>query len=370
MSRPLYVARPLLPDISAFVNVLNEIWKSRVVTNSGPLHNKLEAEMQKYLNVPTAMLFNNGTMGLLVALKMFDFPAGSEIITTPLTFAATVHAIKWNGFEPVFADVDPDTLTIDPASVEKAITNKTAAILAVHVYGTVCDVNALQTIADKHNLKLIYDAAHVFGATINNRSIGSFGNASVFSFHATKLFNTIEGGLIATSDESDREKIYNLRNFGIKNEEEVVSIGLNGKMNELQAAVGLLNLPLVDEERSIRKALRIKYCELLKNIKGITLPPKQKKVVNSEQYFPVVINENIFGRSRDDVYDALKKKGIFARKYFHPICTDFLPYRTYRVVSVRDHSYVDEVKRRVLCLPFHSGVEQEDILDICREFSK
>lgn len=368
MSRPLYVARPLLPDLNAFENILTEIWKSRVVTNGGSLHNKLEEEMQKYLDVPTAMLFNNGTMGLLVALKMFDFPAESEIITTPLTFAATAHAIKWNGFKPVFVDVDPETLTIDPASVEKAITAKTAAILAVHVYGTVCDVNALQIIADKHNLKLIYDAAHVFGATINNRSIGSFGDASVFSFHATKLFNTIEGGLIATPNAADRTKIYNLRNFGIKNEEEVVSIGLNGKMNELQAAVGLLNLPLVQEERSIRKALRSEYCERLKNVKGITLPPEQKNVVNSEQYFPVVINEEIFGRSRDDVYEALKKKKIFTRKYFHPICTEFLPYKDYKIVSVRENPYVNVVKHRVLCLPFHSGVDQSDILDICSEF--
>ena len=370
MPRPLYVARPLLPDINDFEAVLKGIWNSRIVTNGGPLHNKLEAELQKYLDVPTAMLFNNGTMGLLVALKMFDFPKESEIITTPLTFAATAHAIKWNGFKPVFADVDPNTLTLDPASVEKAITAKTAAILAVHVYGTVCDVDKLQEIATKYNLKLIYDAAHVFGTKINGQAIGKFGDASVFSFHATKLFNTIEGGLIATPHKSYQQTIYNLRNFGIKNEEEVVSIGLNGKMNELQAAIGLLNLPLVEKERSIRRSLRQEYCSRLEGIKGITLPPCQKGVFNSEQYFPLVIDEEVFGRSRDEIYDALKKKQIFTRKYFHPICTDFLPYKGYGIVTARDHPYANVVKHRVLCLPFHSAVEQDDITDICNEFLK
>src|SRR5271157_1343019 len=224
MPKPLYVTQPLLPDLNDLGVLLEEIWRTKILTNSGPLHRKLESELESYLAVPTAMIFNNGTIALMVALRLFDLPAGSEVITTPLTFAATAHAIHLNGLTPVFVDVSPETLTIDPACVEKAITNKTSAILAVHVYGTVCDLDALQNIADDHGLRLVYDAAHVFGTTVNGRSIASFGDASVFSFHATKLFNTLEGGLIATSRASDKEAIAYLRNFGIKNEEEVVTV--------------------------------------------------------------------------------------------------------------------------------------------------
>lgn len=368
MARPLYVTRPLLPDMNDLQPLLAEIWQSKMLTNGGPLHQKLEREIEKYLNVPSAMIFNNGTIALLVALKMFELPIGSEVITTPLTFAATAHAVTWNGLEPVFVDVSPDTLTIDPASVVKAITSRTSAILAVHVYGTICDVDALQVIAAKHGLRLIYDAAHAFGATYNDRSIGTYGDASVFSFHATKLFNTLEGGLIATNQVKDKETIYYLRNFGIKNEEEVVAVGINGKLNELQAAIGLLNLPLVHHERSLRAQLREKYSNFLRKVPGIALPIAQPGVLNSEQYFHIVIDPAIFGRSRDDVYNRLKRKGIFSRKYFHPICTDFAPYRDYKIHSVRNDPYVSLVKSQVLCLPFHSGVDDEDIEDIRAEF--
>ncbi len=368
MPRPLYVTRPLLPDLKDLQPALDEIWRTRVLTNGGPFHQKLEREMERYLDVPCAMLCNNGTIALVLALKMMDLPAGSEIITTPLTFAATAHAVAWNGFTPVFADVDPQTLTIEPASVEKAITTKTSAILAVHVYGTICDVDALQEIANRHGIALIYDAAHAFGATFNGRSIGSFGDASVFSFHATKLFTTFEGGLIATNRAGDKNTIYYLRNFGIKSEEEVVAIGINGKMNELQAAIGLLNLPLVQPERLLRAKLRERYCASLSSILGVTLPAAQPGVYNSEQYFHVVIDPILFGRTRDDVYEGLKRKGIFARKYFHPVCTDFEPYKGSVIHSIRDDPYINKVKSQVLCLPFHSGVEDEDVEDICAEF--
>jgi len=366
MSRPLYISRPLLPDLSKLRKLQEEIWYSGIVTNGGNFHNKLENALEKYLDVPVAMLFNNGTIALLVALKIFDFPQNSEVITTPLTFAATAHAISWNGLTPIFADICPETLTIDPEAVERAITQKTVAILAVHVYGTICNVDALQRIAEKYSLKLIYDAAHAFGATINNRSIGLFGDASVFSFHATKLFNTIEGGLIATPNEEYKEKIYLLRNFGIKDEESVVSIGINGKMNEIQSAIGILNLEIFEDERNKRNLLRKKYCEHLKNIPGIRLPLEQKNVLNSEQYFPLVISPTLYGRNRDAVYEALKRNEIFSRKYFHPICTDFLPYKEHQIFSAREIPYVEEIKQNVLCLPFHSGVEDEDIEDICK----
>lgn len=368
MTRPLYVTRPLLPDLSALQNLLTEIWSLKVVTNGGPLHEKLEAELRRYLDVPTAMLFNNGTIALLVALKLLDLPAGSEVITTPLTFAATAHAICWNGLVPVFVDVSPETLTIDPESIKIAITDKTSAILGVHVYGTVCDLRSIQSIADERGLRVLYDAAHAFGTKVNERSIGSYGDASVFSFHATKLFNTLEGGLIATNRVADRDSIYFLRNFGIKNEDEVVGIGINGKLNEIQAAIGLLNLEMVHEERAQRSELRRRYREFLEDLPGVGLQPDQPGVTKAEQYFQISIDPTIFGRSRDDIYLGLKKRGIFARKYFHPICTDFDCFRGYQIKSVRKVPFVSIVKSQVLCLPFHSGVDERDIADIRAEF--
>lgn len=368
MSRPLYVTQPLMPELSQLTDMLTNVWQSKILTNGGPLHQQLESALREHLETPTAMLFNNGTIALLVALKLFDLPAGSEVITTPLTFAATAHSISWNGLQPVFADVLPGTLTIDPRAVEKAITSKTSAILGVHVYGTVCELEALQSIATAHGLKLIYDAAHAFGTRVGDRSISSFGDASVFSFHATKLFNTVEGGLIATPREVDRDDIYFLRNFGIKNEEEVVSVGINGKLNEIQAAIGLLNLRSIHSEMTLRSQLRARYVEILSGLPGVALQPLQSGVTSSEQYFPIVIESSLFGRTRDDIYDELKSVGIYARKYFHPICTDFLPYKGYVTHTVHDMPYVEIVKRQVLCLPFHSGVLEEDVEDVRRVF--
>jgi len=368
MPRPLYVTRPLLPDLNAMHVLLREVWDTRILTNGGPLHERLESELKNYLDVPTAMLFNNGTIALLAALKFLDLPEGSEVITTPLTFAATAHAIHWNGLVPVFADVSPDTLTIEPESVRRAITAKTSAILGVHVYGTVCDLKGLQAIADEHGLQLIYDAAHAFGVTVDGQSIGLFGNASVFSLHATKLFNTAEGGLITTGHAEDAEDLYYLRNFGIKNEDEVVSVGINGKMNELQAAMGLLNLPLVSEEKRVRSQLRERYQDFLQPLPGIWLPPRQAGVSPSEQYFQICIDPALFKRSRDEIYQSLRQKEIFSRKYFHPICTDFEPYKNYPIHSVRNTPHVEVVKSQVLCLPFHGGVTEEDIEDIRDEF--
>jgi len=370
MNLPLYVSKPLLPDLETLVPQLKEIWASGIVTNNGPLHQKFENALEQYLGTPCAMAFNNGTIALLVALKMMDLDIGSEVITTPLTFAATAHSIAWNGLVPVFADVEPQSLTLDPKAVERAISPRTSAILAVHVYGNVCDVVGLQDIADKHGLRLIYDAAHVFGATIDDRPIGLFGDVSVFSFHATKLFNSLEGGAITSRLVSDKEKIYSLRNFGIKNEEEVVDIGINGKMNEFQAAVGLLNLPLVAEERSKRAQLRDRYNHSLRDLPGVRLPVTQKNVFNSEQYYHLVIDHREFGSSRDEIYDGLKESNIFARKYFHPICTDFAPYKNYKIHTTHESPYVNEVKSQVLCLPFHSGVKDEHIEAIERQFRR
>ncbi len=356
MSDPVYVASPLLPDLDQLAPLLEEIWSSKHVTNHGPMHQKLEAELSKHLGVPTTMLFGNGTIALLTALKFLDLPPKSEVITTPLTFAATAHAIAWNGLKPVFADVDHTTLTLDPESVELAITENTSAIIGVHVYGTLCDVDALARLGAKYNLRVIYDAAHAFGARKSGIPVSQFGDASIFSFHATKLFNTLEGGLIASPNEDYKERIYFLRNFGIKNEEEVVDIGINGKMNEVQAAIGLLNLKAVEQEKARRRELRARYTSFLSGLDGVRLAADQPDVENAEQYFPVILNKAQFGRSRDDIYEALKRRNIFARKYFHPICTDFVPYQSEQIVSTKNMPVAEEVKSQVLCLPYHSGV--------------
>jgi dTDP-4-amino-4,6-dideoxygalactose transaminase len=303
-------------------------------------------------------LFNNGTIALLVALKLFELPPGSEVITTPMTFAATAHAIAWNGLKPVFADISEINLTLDPAAVEAAITPNTSAILAVHCYGCICDHDALSSIAAKHGLKLIYDAAHSFGAKVRGLSVASLGDASVFSLHATKLYNTLEGGIITTNNKSDYEGIYLLRNFGILDEEQVTSIGLNGKMNEVQAAIGLLNLDKFEEERQIRRELRRKYHDILDDIDGVMVQTVPDYVENSEQYFLVRIDPTVFGRSRDDVKRELDVQDIVTRKYFHPICTDFDCYKGYPIFTAGVQPYVEKAKKMVLCLPFHSGVEE------------
>lgn len=368
LHEPVLVSEPLLPELGDLILMLEQIWKRKYVTNHGPLHQRLEAELERFLGVETAMLYNNGTIGLIAALKLFDLPLGSEVITTPLTFAATAHSICWNGLKPVFADVSPGTLTLDPEAVIKAITRNTSAILGVHVYGTLCDVDAFAAIGNAYDLRVIYDAAHAFGATKDGTPISCYGDASVFSFHATKLFNTLEGGLVATPDPQYRERLYYLRNFGIKSEEEVVEVGINGKMNEVQAAIGLLNLRGVADEKAKRRELRKRYCEVLGGLTGVQTQVEQYGVENSEQYFPLVIDEAVYGRTRDSIYEALKARNVFARKYFHPICTDFAPYSGLPIISTREIPHVTELKSRVLCLPFHSGVSEEAISVIAEVF--
>jgi dTDP-4-amino-4,6-dideoxygalactose transaminase len=355
---PLYVSQPLLPDQTALNVYIEKIWASKYVTNHGPFSLELEDRLAALLHVPTAKLFNNATIGLLVALKLFELPPGSEVITTPMTFAATAHSIAWNNLRPVFVDIKEDDLTIDPDAVEMAISPRTSAILAVHVYGCICDHDALQRLADLHRLKLIYDAAHAFGAYWNGRPVASLGHASVFSFHATKLFNTLEGGLVTTNRLEDRERIYLLRNFGIKNEEEVVSVGINGKMNELQAAVGLLNLDLFEGEREKRKGLRQRYREILGGLDGVLLQEVTETVTQSEQYLLVRIDQDKSRLNRDELKERLAEKQIFARKYFYPICTDYEPYRNMPIISERARPYAQVAKHQVLCLPFHSGVTE------------
>jgi len=350
-----------MPALEDLTKLLQDVWSSRILTNEGPLHNRLEAALAKRLGVPVAKLFNNGTSGLQAALLCLDLPSGSEIITTPLTFAATPHSIAVCGLTPVFADISEDTLTLDPASVERAITPKTKAVLAVHVYGTLCDHAGLDALCKAHDLKLIYDAAHAFDAEQFGTPVAALGDLSVFSLHATKLYHTFEGGLVTTGDPGLAERLRLVRNFGIASEDEVCLIGINGKMSELNAAVGLLNLDLFERERSLRKDLRCRYDAIVENIPGIRAQVRQPNVRQSEQYYVIVVDPSLYGYTRDDIYEALKLRNIFSRKYFHPICTDFDCYRETAIHTASDSPVADKVKDRVLCLPFHSGVNYQHI---------
>lgn len=365
MNKNIYVTQPLLPNLENLEKELSEIWESKIVTNAGVKHNLLEEKLKEHLGVPNVSLFNNGTLALLTALKALDLPLGSEVITTPFTFAATPHCISWNGLKPVFCDIEPDTMCIDPEKIEELITGNTSAILGVHVYGFPCQVEKIQKIADKYNLKVIYDGAHVFSTEIDGVGIGNFGDITMFSFHATKLFNTIEGGCLTYKDNSLERKIYNLRNFGIRSEELVEDIGINGKMNELQAAIGLLNLELYRKEQEKRKVLREFYNSHLEQIKGIKIPKMPKNVTDSYQYYPIVIEDD-YPLNRDELYDKLKLHNIYTRKYFYPICSDYECYKDLPSSSVENLPVANDYKNRVLCLPFYGDLDEEFREKICR----
>jgi len=362
---PLYVTSPLIPNREKVNEKFDAIWASKWLTNHGVMHDELERRLQKVLGAPGVSIFNNGTIALLAALTAFDFPASSEVITTPFTFPATTHCISWNRLKPVFCDIDPETMTLDAKKIEPLITEKTSAILGVHVYGIPCDVKAIEAIAKKHNLKVIYDAAHAFSTEVYGKPISAYGDISMFSFHATKLFNTIEGGCLTYNDTSLREKIYYLRNFGIKNEEEVVEIGINGKMNEFQAAVGLLNLDIFEEEKKKRKKIRAAYETTLTSIPGITPIIIPAHATDAMGYFVVKVDEKSFGMSRDMLYTKLKDFNIFSRKYFYPLCSDSEKYRDLASASQKNLPVANEMKYQVLCLPFYGDLGEESAHRIC-----
>lgn len=356
--KKIFVTSPLLPDIEDVYSEIREIFDSKWLTNMGEKHKNLELALKNELKVKNLSLFNNGTIALLTAIKALKLPFGSEVITTPFTFAATPHSIVWNGLKPVFCDIEPNTMTIDPNKIEELITPNTSAILGVHVYGFPCDVEAIQKIADKHGLKVIYDAAHCFSTEINGRGIGTFGDISAFSFHATKLFNTIEGGALTYNDDSMDRKIYNLRNFGIRNEEVVEEVGINGKMNELQAAFGLLNLKIYKKEKEKRAKLKEFYDNEISKIKGIKIPKMPQGVTNSYQYYPVVIEDD-YPISRDEIYGRFKLENIFTRKYFYPACNDYECYKNELSVKLQELPVTNDLKKKVLCLPYYGGLEKE-----------
>jgi dTDP-4-amino-4,6-dideoxygalactose transaminase len=360
---PIYVTRPILPSLDDLRKRLEEVWEAQWLTNSGVQHERLERRIGEYLSVPHVSLFNNGTIGLLAAVQGLGLTG--EVITTPFTFPATPHALNWCGVTPVFCDIDPVRMTLDPAQVEPLLTPKTTGILAVHVYGIPCDVAGIQAVADRFGLSVIYDAAHAFGATLDGVGIGNFGDASVFSFHATKLFHTAEGGALTCRDGALKTHIDHLKNFGILNQEEVDVAGINGKMSEVHAALGLTVLDLVEAEIALRKQIVARYRQRLATLLGLTLMPQVPGAVDSYQYFSVRIDEKVFGCSRDVVFDALKTKNVFTRKYFYPLCTQYACYA--HLPSSRPDALpvASCVVAQVLCLPLYGTLSLDSVDRIC-----
>lgn len=355
---PIYVTRPMLANLDEVNQELHEIWESQWLTNGGPKHQKLEEELKKTLKVPGLSLFNNGTIALIVALQSLRL--SGDVITTPFTFPATPHVLPWNNISPVFCDIDETTLTIDAEKLERMITPKTTGILGVHVYGMPCNVLKIQEIADRYGLRVIYDAAHAFGTEIDGVGIGNFGDISMFSFHATKLFHTVEGGALTFNNPNLKPRIDLLKNFGIKNEDEVVMPGINGKMNEVQAAIGLINLRHLDEERAKRHKIVEAYKKNLTDIPGLKVFEIPAGSRNSYQYFMIRIS-NEFGLSRDEVQAKLKKYNVFTRKYFYPLCSDYNCYRQLPSASYENLPVAHKVVKEVLCLPLYGNLKFEDV---------
>ncbi|WP_138419836.1 DegT/DnrJ/EryC1/StrS family aminotransferase [Aquibacillus sediminis] len=360
-TEPILVTRPLLPDLTKVNNQLEEVWQSHWITNNGPKSKELENSLKDYLEAENVSLFNNGTLALLLGLKALGIKG--EVITTPFTFPATTEVLDWLGITPVFCDIDPDTLCIDANKIEGLITDKTTAILPVHVFGNFCDVITIQEIADKYKLKIIYDGAHVFGSKLNNKSISSYGDMTMFSFHATKLFNTIEGGAVVFKNDRLKEKLNQLKNFGLNQNGEVERSGLNAKLNEIQASVGLEVLNIVPEERVQRERVRLLYEENLKDIPGIRIITKNKGVESSYQYFTIEIEEESFGISRDKLFDKLKEFNIFTRKYFHPLCSSFRWYK--HLESTHHLPVAEETVQKVLAMPYYGELSNDDVYKIC-----
>ena len=362
-NKPIYVTRPYLPDLSEYVRQLEDVWSERWLTNNGPQQILLEGKLCGYMSVRHLSLFNNGTMALLTACRVLEL--SGEVITTPFTFPATIHVLALSNLKPVFCDIDPVTMNIDPEKIEELITPETSAILAVHVFGRPCDLTQIKEIADRNGLKVIYDAAHAFGVEVDGTGIGNFGDASMFSFHATKTFHTAEGGALTFKDEALKTRADLFRNFGIKNEEEVVMPGLNCKMNELQAALGLVNLRYLGEERNKRRRLVEIYRERLRDIPGITISHDLEGVKTNYQYFVIRIDEDVFGSSRDHLYDRFKEYNVFTRKYFYPLCSGYQFYSGLPSAAAEDLPVAGKVAEEVLSLPLYGQLKEDDVRKIC-----
>jgi len=363
MTKNIYVTRPFLPPLQEFIPYLEEIWSGKILTNGGPFHQQLEAALCKYLGVEHVALFTNGTIALITALQALRITG--EVITTPYSFVATSHALLWNGIKPVFVDVDPDTLNLDPSKIETAITPQTTAILPVHCYGHPCDVASIQQIADIYNLRVIYDAAHAFGAENDEGSILKHGDLSVLSFHATKVFNTFEGGAIVCPDLKMKLRIDQLKNFGHAGEVTVVAPGINGKMSEFNAALGVLQLKHIDEALAQRKAIDATYRELLAPVKGIRCLRGAGEKVANYAYFSILV-EIDYPLSRDGLYQALKDRNIHPRRYFYPLISDFPMYRGLPSAHRENLPVATAAAQKILCLPIYPGLDKETIQEVVR----
>ena len=362
------VTSPLLPNLDEFTDSLKEIWESKWITNNGQFHQKLEAALAEYLKVPYVSLFTNGTLPLLTALQALRITG--EVITTPYSFVATTHALWWNGIKPVFVDIDPSTGNIDPQKIEAAITPRTTAILPVHVYGKPCDTEAIQSIADKYGLKVIYDAAHAFGVEVNGESLLNAGDMSTLSFHATKVFNTIEGGAMVMHDEKTKQRIDYLKNFGFANEVEVVGPGINSKMDEIRSAYGLLNLKQVDAAIAARQKVAVAYREALRNVDGISFWDDMTGIRHNYSYFPIFVDAEKYGMTRDELYMKMKDQGVWGRRYFYPLISEFSTYRGLESSRSENLPNAHMMADTVICLPMHHALTKEEIDKIIKVISK
>lgn len=355
---PIYVTQPSLPPLEDFIPYLERIWDSKILTNNGPFHQELERALCDYLGVEHIALFANGTLALVTALKALRITG--EVITTPYSFVATAHSLLWNNITPIFVDIEPRTLNLDPTKIEAAITPRTTAIMPVHCYGNPCDVEAIQAIADSYDLKVIYDAAHAFGVQCHCGSVLNHGDLSVLSFHATKVFNTLEGGAIVCPDEKTKRYIDNLKNFGFASEIEVVAAGINGKMNELQAAFGLLQLQHIDDVLVRRAAIGARYREAIDSIPGISAVPSAGQLTSNHAYFPIMVGDD-YPLSRDALYDKLKTAGVNGRRYFYPLISEFPMYRDLPSARAGNLSVAVDAAERVICLPIYPALLDDQV---------
>jgi dTDP-4-amino-4,6-dideoxygalactose transaminase len=357
-----YVTRPALPPLEEFAGSLEKIWESHILTNNGPFHKQFEKELADYLGVKYISLFSNGTLALMAALQALRITG--EVITTPYSFIATTHALWWNNIKPVFVDVDPETCNMDPGKIEAAITPHTTAILPVHVYGNPCNVELIREIGEKYGLKIIYDACHTFGVTLDGEPVLKYGDLSVMSFHATKVFTTFEGGAVISRDEDMKKRLDYLKNFGYAGETTVIAPGINAKMNEFQAAMGLLQLKYIDDYIEQRRQIAVLYREKLRDIPGLRYIDDLPGVKHCYSYFPVFIDQDRFGMSRDSLYEKLKKHGIYGRRYFYPLISQFPTYRGLDSAQPGQLPVAELLTEQVICLPLFPGLSVSDLLRI------
>lgn len=368
LKETIMVTKSFLPPFEEYSKEIEKIWNTHWLTNMGPLHEELKNKLNEYLKTLNSTLCNNGHLALEIGLRALELPSGGEVITTPFTFASTTHAIVNSGLKPVFCDIEMKTYNLDIEKIEDLITEKTVAIMPVHVFGNPCDVKKIDEIAQKYNLKVFYDAAHAFGVEVNGKGIGTFGDLSMFSLHATKVFNSIEGGVLTYNNPTLQKKLRLFKNFGITGPETVEAVGLNSKMNEFQAAMGIVNLRYIDEQIKKRKVITQRYRENLREIDGINFIDDLENVKHNYSYFPIVVDEKIFGKIRNQLFEELKEYNIFTRKYFYPLITDFDCYKEeYKNIKLPNAKYISD---RVLTLPIYGDLDLEIVDYICKAIKK